>query len=181
MPPKVDVYKFVPKPGMRIIKTAIATFLCFCVDALRGINQPIYSVISAIICMQKDIDNSWTVSKNRIIGTFAGGIFGVLALYSVNIIPFMDIDIVRFAFISAMIVPMLFVMKLMKKQGAASVTGVVYASIVILHVGSNEVIFAAATRMLDTIVGIIVSLFVNVMFTRKTLNILINDGQEEDH
>lgn len=179
MPPEVDVYKLVPRPGMRIIKTAIATFLCFCVDALRGINQPIYSVISAIICMQKDIDNSWIVSKNRVIGTFAGGAFGVVALYSVNVIPFMNIDVLRFAFISAMIIPMLLLMKLMNKQGAASVTGVVYASIVILHVGSSEVIVAAATRMMDTIVGIIVSLLVNIMFTRKTLNIIKNEQHEE--
>ena len=56
MPYKDDINKLLPKPGMRIIKTAIATFLCFCIDALRGVNQPIYSVISAIICMQKDID-----------------------------------------------------------------------------------------------------------------------------
>ena len=43
MPYKDDINKLLPKPGMRIIKTAIATFLCFCIDALRGVNQPIYS------------------------------------------------------------------------------------------------------------------------------------------
>lgn len=176
---KDDINKFLPKPGMRIIKTAIAVFLCFCIDALRGVNQPIYSVISAIICMQKDIDNSWIVSKNRIIGTFAGGIFGVITLYAVNIIPYMDIDILRFALISAMIVPMLLILKLMNRAGAASVTGVVYASIVILHVGSDQVMYYALTRMLDTIVGIMVSLFVNVMFTRKVIDAFVHENNEE--
>lgn len=179
MPQKDDIHMILPKPGMRIIKTSIATFLCFCIDALRGVNQPVYSVISAIICMQKDIDNSWLVSKNRIIGTFAGGIFGVITLYAVNIIPYMDIDILRFALISAMIVPMLLILKFMKREGAASVTGVVYASIVILHVGSDQVMYYAITRMMDTIVGIMVSLFVNVMFTRKVIDAFVHDSHDE--
>ena len=103
----------------------------------------------------------------------------MITLYAVNIIPYMDIDILRFALISAMIVPMLLILKLMNRAGAASVTGVVYASIVILHVGSDQVMYYALTRMLDTIVGIMVSLFVNVMFTRKVIDAFVHENNEE--
>ncbi|MGB5823633.1 MAG: aromatic acid exporter family protein [Proteocatella sp.] len=167
MPLMFDMDKPIPRPGMRIIKTSIATFLCFFIDYIRGVNEPIYAVISAILCMQKDIDNSWIVSKNRIIGTFIGGVFGVVTLLMINNIAFLQVVIIRFSVASFVIIPLLYTITLMGKQGAASVTCVVYASIVILHVGSNQVLYYAISRMLDTTVGIVVSLIVNVMFTRK--------------
>lgn len=177
--PIFDMNKPIPRPGMRIIKTAIATFLCFLIDHIRGVNEPIYAVISAIICMQKDIDNSWIVSKNRITGTFIGGIFGVITLLAVNNISLMQINILRFAFISFMVIPLLYTISILGKQAAASVTGVVYASIVILHVGSEQVLYYASSRMADTIVGIIVSLIVNVMFTRKIFKRTIKNTEEQ--
>lgn len=121
--PIFDMNKPIPRPGMRIIKTAIATFLCFLIDHIRGVNEPIYAVISAIICMQKDIDNSWIVSKNRITGTFIGGIFGVITLLAVNNISLMQINILRFAFISFMVIPLLYTISILGKQAAASVRG----------------------------------------------------------
>jgi len=167
MPMMFDMDKPIPRPGMRIIKTSIATFLCFLIDHIRGINEPIYAVISAILCMQKDFDNSWIVSKNRLIGTFIGGGFGVITLLMINNMDFMQVEIIRFAVISFMVIPLLYTIILMGKHAAASVTCVVYASIVILHVGSDQVLYYAISRMLDTAVGIVVSLIVNVMFTRK--------------
>lgn len=167
MPMMFDIDKPIPKPGMRIIKTSIATFLCFLIDHIRGVNEPIYAVISAILCMQKDLDNSWLVSKNRLMGTFIGGVFGVITLLLINNVDFLQVAIIRFAFASFMIIPLLYTITLMGKQGAAPVTCVVYASIVILHVGSNQVMYYAISRMLDTTVGIVVSLIVNVTFTRK--------------
>ena len=39
--------------------------------------------------------------------------------------------------------------------------------------------YYALTRMMDTIVGIMVSLFVNVMFTRKVIDAFVNENNEE--
>lgn len=167
MPSMLDKNSPMPMPGMRIIKTSIATFLCFVIDYLRGVNEPIYAVISAIICMQKDLDNSWTVSKNRIMGTFIGGIFGVITLLIINNVALLQPAFIRFFAISFMIIPLLYVIILMEKQAAASVTCVVYTSIVIFHVGSDQVLYYATGRMLDTIVGIVVSLVVNFVFSRE--------------
>ena len=63
-----------PKIGMRIIKSAVAVFICFLIYLIRGEGLPFYSTIAAIMCMQPGISNTRTASRNRIIGTFVGGI-----------------------------------------------------------------------------------------------------------
>ena len=60
----------VPKIGMRLIKTAVAVFLCFLVDFFRDGGTPFYSAIAAILCMQPELGSSLKVGKERIIATW---------------------------------------------------------------------------------------------------------------
>ena len=53
----------VPKIGMRLIKTAVAVFLCFLVDFFRDGGTPFYSAIAAILCMQPELGSSLKVGK----------------------------------------------------------------------------------------------------------------------
>ena len=57
-----------PKIGMRIVKTAIAVFICFVIDMFRTTSMPFYSAIAAILCMQPDVKDSWRVAATRTIG-----------------------------------------------------------------------------------------------------------------
>ena len=42
-----------PKIGLRMIKSAVAVFLCFVIYLLRGQHgMPFYSAIAAVLCMQ---------------------------------------------------------------------------------------------------------------------------------
>ena len=43
----------IPIPGMRIIKTALAVFLCFVIVALTGEQYSGYSAVVAIVCMNE--------------------------------------------------------------------------------------------------------------------------------
>ena len=70
----------VPKIGMRLIKTAVAVFLCFLVDFFRDGGTPFYSAIAAILCMQPELGSSLKVGKERIIATIIGGIVGMAML-----------------------------------------------------------------------------------------------------
>ena len=70
----------IPKIGMRLIKTAIAVFLCFLVDFFRDGGTPFYSAIAAILCMQPELGSSLKVGKERIIATIIGGIVGMAML-----------------------------------------------------------------------------------------------------
>lgn len=69
-----------PKIGMRIVKSAVAVFLCFVIYMIRGRGVPFYSAIAAVLCMQPYVSNSVRVALNRTVGTFIGGVFGMLAL-----------------------------------------------------------------------------------------------------
>lgn len=70
-----------PKIGLRIIKSAVAVFLCFVVYELRGeVGIPFYSAIAAILCMQPYVGSSKKVALNRVIATFLGGLSGMLVL-----------------------------------------------------------------------------------------------------
>lgn len=76
-----DLDHIMPKIGMRIVKTALAVFLCFLIDLLRNHQgAPFYSAIAAILCMQPFVSNSVKVAFNRSVGTFIGGLFGMLVL-----------------------------------------------------------------------------------------------------
>jgi len=61
-------------PGMRVIKTVIAVYICFLLGFIRK-SLPFYSVIAAILCMQTDSKSSWQFGKSRMIGTIIGGIY----------------------------------------------------------------------------------------------------------
>ena len=70
-----------PKIGMRMLKSAVAVFICFLFSFLReDKNAPFYAVIAAILCMQPYVENSKKVAFNRIIGTFIGAFYGVIVL-----------------------------------------------------------------------------------------------------
>ena len=47
-----------PRVGMRMIKTAVAVFLCFAIDAFRGGGIPFYSAIAAVLCLQPSWQSS---------------------------------------------------------------------------------------------------------------------------
>ena len=62
-----------PRPGLRMLKSALAVFLCFLIDTLRGGGVPFYSAIAAILCMQPDVQGGLRVGLNRVVGTLIGG------------------------------------------------------------------------------------------------------------
>ena len=57
--------------GMRIIKTVIAVFICGLLGWLRD-ETSFFSMIAAVLCMQKSAEKTFTTSFNRIMGTALG-------------------------------------------------------------------------------------------------------------
>ena len=69
--------------GMRIIKTALAVLVCGLIGWLRdrdGMN--FFSMIAAIICIQKSAEATIKNSFNRVVGTAIGGAYGVAVLFA---------------------------------------------------------------------------------------------------
>ena len=151
-----------PKIGMRMVKTAIAVAICLAIYQLRGEQGvPVFSTIAALICMQPQVENSVTVAFNRIVGTLIGAAMGLLVLYLLQWIP-EAYDWMSGLVISLAMIPTLYLTVVLKKTGAAAMAGVVVLSVTLAESMYGPVI-DALNRSFETIVGIVVSLVVNVV------------------
>ncbi len=150
-----------PRIGKRILKSAFAVFLCFIINMLR--NQAgvvFYSCIASVLCIQQDVQHTKKVGLNRVVGTFIGGLFGMLFLVIKDHVPIQG-DFFLYCIISIMIIPIIYVTVVFKKTSASYISCVVFMSIAITHrMDSNPFLFAW-NRMLDTLIGIGVAYVVN--------------------
>lgn len=176
-----------PKIGMRMIKTAIAVFLCFLVYPIVGIgSSPFYSAIAAIICMQPSVADSVKLSLYRTLGTLFGGVAGLLLLLAERSI-YPDVpQPVKFLIISLCVIPLIYSTVLIKMPAAASITCVVFLSTTVTHGADANVYLYALGRVIDTLIGIFVSLGVNaahipIRKRRDTLYLYDLDGKMSDH
>ncbi|WMI80874.1 HAD hydrolase family protein [Anaerotignum sp. MB30-C6] len=152
---------YFPRIGMRMIKTAIAVAICFLISNLTGGDgKPIFSAIAAIICMQPYVEHSVDVAFNRVIGTVIGAVFGLLAGTLMLEVPD-KYEYLRYLVISLAIIPVLYTTVVLKKPGASALAGVVLLSITLTH-DSASPFMNAVNRSVETIVGILVSLGVNM-------------------
>ncbi|MGV8905428.1 MAG: HAD-IIB family hydrolase [Acetobacterium sp.] len=158
-----------PKIGMRIIKTCIAVYICFLIYMLRGEQgAPFYSAIAAILCMQPYVSNSLKVALNRTIGTFIGGAMGMFVLFIEQSFVLINIPGLQYLLVSLAIIPLIYFTLLIKKPTTAFIACVVFLSIAIAHSTDVNPSLFALDRILDTLIGIFVSLGVNAFhFPRK--------------
>lgn len=151
-----------PKVGMRMMKTAVAVGICFFIDSFRtGVGTPIFSAIAAIICMQPYVEHSVDVAFNRVIGTVVGAVFGLLASLLVRMLP-LEFMYLEGIIISIAVIPVLYTTVLLKKPGASALAAVVLLSITLSDAGTVPLV-NAINRSVETIIGIVVSLGVNVV------------------
>ena len=81
---------YLPPLGQRIVKTAVAVFLCLVFYRLRGYRGETMSAeaaITAIICMQPYVEDTKEYSLNRLAGTLIGAMWGFLFLLIMPIFP----------------------------------------------------------------------------------------------
>ncbi|GKX68676.1 HAD-IIB family hydrolase [Inconstantimicrobium mannanitabidum] len=159
-----------PKIGMRNLKSAIAVFICFLIYLIRGDGIPFYSAIAAILCMQPYVSNSVKVAKNRTIGTFIGGFCGMIVLIiEKHFIP-KSMPMLQYLLISASIVVVIYITILVKKTTASYISCVVFLSVTVSHGLDVSPYAFALNRILDTLIGIAVSLCVNMFHLPKRKN-----------
>ncbi|MDI9492157.1 MAG: aromatic acid exporter family protein [Bacillota bacterium] len=148
-------------PGMRIIKTAIAVFLCLTLDFLRGTPYPIQSSIAAVICLQPDIRSSRAIAGNRVLGTFSAGIYSYLFL--LLFVEGFHVDPAGYLFyslVAAGIIPLILIVLMLKRPGSVIIASVVFLIICLTKGEQNTLIFTIE-RVLDTLLGIGFALLVN--------------------
>ena len=70
----------IPKIGMRNIKTAFSVFICIALFNLFKRDNAFYACIAAVICMKDTYENSLSIGINRLLGTFLGGLLGIITI-----------------------------------------------------------------------------------------------------
>ena len=68
------------KVGGRIYKTVFAVFVCFLIDTIRNAGTPFYAAIAAILCIQRNQQDSFQQAKIREFATIVGGLWGMIFL-----------------------------------------------------------------------------------------------------
>lgn len=147
---------------MRVVKTVIAVYISFIIGHARG-GMPFYSVVAAILCMQSDYKNSVKIAKSRIIGTLIGGMYGLLEIIVINYINIGLFSYIHYLILSLFLIPIIYTNVFFKVRSSAYISCVVFLSITVI-VGRDIGPFSfALNRVIDTLIGIVVSLIVNVI------------------
>ena len=143
--------------GMRNVKTALAIFVCLLLYQFVPGNAS-YACIAALIAMQSTLEESWSQGRNRLLGTFIGGIFGA-AFASLQIaarLPFW-----RIVAISAGVTVLIFLLNLIGKRGAI-VMGCVTYLVIVLSPAEGSVWLYSLWRAVDNAIGILVAIGINL-------------------
>lgn len=159
-------YFHLPPIGLRIIKSAAAVFLCYCVDLLRGGTGIVfYSQLAALWCMQDYVSDTKKNAKQRLIGTAIGAAFGLLTLILLPILlPLFRNEILIQPFVvSLMIVGVLYTTVLLRRKQASYFSCVVYLSIAVNHAADADPYLFVWNRVLDTVIGIAIGVAVNLL------------------
>ena len=146
------------KVGGRNIKTAISVFICISIFQLLNSPYPFYVCIAAVICMQKSVHNSFVIGKNRMIGTVIGGFIGYILFVSMG----------NSALVCGLgIILVIYSCNLFNQDGSVAISCIVFIAIMTNLKGIPAHIYAV-NRVIDTFIGILVSIFINRFINFRT-------------
>lgn len=159
-------------PGLRIIKTGIAVFICLITLYWFGHFKPIHAALACVLMMKSTVEESTQSGIQRTIGTILGG---VVSLILINILRYFDIPHESIIKPIVMTLGVIIVLIASKAAHAASyissMAAVVLLITMISHasVDDNTLVYVVV-RVLETIYGIGIALLVNkyVNFGVKT-------------
>jgi len=176
------------KIGLRIIKSAVAVFLCYIVNYFRGGSGIIfYSQLSALWCIQSYTSTTKKNAYQRIMGTFFGACFGriILLLFDfvqseLNFTGFY-LYILKTVVTTISIIFVLYFTVVLKQKQASYYSCVVFLSIVVNHFSDANPWLFALNRFIDTALGILIGVAVNLFHLprKKHTDILFISGIDD--
>lgn len=153
-----------PRVGQRILRSVAAVVLSFVVYTLRGHQGiPFYTTLAVLQCMQPYHESTWKVARKRTTGTLIGAFWGlVLILLQVELLQgrFQD-TMPGYLLISFFTGIVLYSTVLLGVKETAYFSCVVFLSITVIHLGDERPFRFVFNRVLDTMIGVVLALFVN--------------------
>ncbi len=155
-----------PGIGLRNLKSAFSAALCAAIYYLIDRN-PTFACIGAVYGMGNDMGHSWQQGGNRLIGTVIGGFLGIFWFYllldppgdqRVLLIPLIFVGVV-----------ILICLAQMFHWPTAVQPGSVVLCIILFNTPVETYVSYALNRMVDTGVGVVVSMVINYLLPRERL------------
>ena len=126
------------------------------------------SCITAIICVQPYFKDTTKFAVNRGVGTLIGGVWGLLSLYIARQFEFVSSHIlIEYLLISIGVLIVIYTTAAIKLTDAAGLAAITFLCIVIGIDSTDSPLIITLSRLLDTLIGMIVALFVNLIHLPK--------------
>lgn len=154
-----------PYLGHRIIKTSLAVFLCLVIHRLLGFEGvALQSAIAAIVCMQPQIEDTKKYAFDRIVGTVIGAAWGLFFLLVVGLFPGLPkYMMLVYLLMSLGVLVTIYSTVILKLTDTAGLSAIVFLSVVVVYPMVEAPLRLAGSRILDTTVGILIAIAVNVI------------------
>ncbi len=147
---------------MRTLKTSLAVLICLLISQfIIKDGNPYYSAVAAALCMQPNLQNSLKEGINRVIGTVLGGAAGVVLFFLTK---YYGIEFKSAAYLiltAILVIPLIYTSVWLNKKTSTNISCIVFLSIAIVHGDESSVTNFALWAVIETILGICVSLAVN--------------------
>ena len=145
--------------GLRTVKTALAVALALLVAVLRGSPSPIFAAIGAIVAMSRTLSDAVRACLTQIAGILCGTVIGCLML---TLLPGL---FPTFAPLMAglAVVIVIACCNALRLDFAVSLSCIVVVSICLMTPGGNDHWLYGANRFLDTSIGLVTALAVNIL------------------
>lgn len=174
----------IPPVGMRIMKSAVGVLLGFMIYEMRGrTGIPFYTALSVLWCIRPYRGDTLGMAAQRSIGTLIGGLYGLLVLVGQQMVTHGTglPEIVRYVLISFMIIPIIHTTITLDRKNASYFACVVFLSITVLHMTDENPYIFVLNRMIDTEIGILIGMFLNMVHLpyRKNEDILFVSGVDD--
>lgn len=137
--------------GMRTLKTALAVTVSVYLAQLLGLNSPFFAGIAAIIALQGNLVDSFTMARDRMLGTILGGIFGFATAQIAHGNPLI---------LGLGVALIIYVFNQLKWNKAIVIAAVVFTSMM-LGFDACPTFSDALNRVVDTFLGITVAVVIN--------------------
>lgn len=147
-------------PGMRVFKSFLAIMICVLIDYFRQSASPFQSSIAALICIQPTIYGTFKSSVSRVYGTLLSGLFSALFLTLINHFSISYESFLFYVLVGLFSLILMSIFIYLNRPSALSIGIVVYL-VICFTTKNQEPINYTLGRVIDTLVGISVAIFIN--------------------
>ena len=142
--------------GLRNVKTGLSVLVCVLLYHFLGREGVTLAAVSAIICMQDNVEKSLERGFNRLYGTSFGAVLGMVFLSIANRAGFAWLTM---ALITAGVMLLILLCNALKHNDAIIIGCIVFLVIMIAE-GQAPLLYSA-NRLLDTTIGVFTAIAIN--------------------